>query len=1169
MMGPMTECQQKMFKLGRCLVGDPVDVVTGANIDSTCDFELPGPIPLTWRRYYNSAQNKWLRALGWGHTHEYDRLLRFDLDGMRYTGPDGTDIEFPPLEFDGAAVSNGGFTLTRVNALIYDLRYQYTPITRFRFKNFDSPARITHLIQGDYKVIFTYDYDHHLVKIVDALGRVLRIEHDNDGRILAFILTNSTQGERALVTYQYDNAGNLTHGIDAYGQSFSFSYDNERRILSRTDRRGYSFFFEYDNRGYCTHSYGEDGLFEVQLIYEPASKQTIVTKADGGKWTYKYNVNGVITHVIDPYGGVRVFELDEAGRIEHEIDENKNVSQFTYDHAGAPTGKIDPLGRFFPLAEQPEYLEVPEEPLSRELREEDIPESPAQCEYDDALEWEYVSLPTPHSPSLEVLPDYAKGLIKTVPPDRNVILENMAALGAVWEKESAGGVKSVYDELGLLKKEIWPDGTSCRWTYDANGNSCRYIDREGFQYIYEWTSWNLLAKETDPLGHVVTYRYTPNAKVATIVDAGGTCTDYSYDRKDRVIGIHRYGGDREQYQYDIANNLIAKLDNEGRTLVSYEIGSVNLKTAEHLASGEHHSFDYDEKGRVIRATTDAFEVTFAYDEYGNRIQDQRNRRGITHKFDRGIVVKTTALDRFTTCYTYKEDGSILIQDPGGQCHTVHVMEDGLLYRTMSNGMSEVSQYDPDERCLLRVIVFKPYSKVRSIQYEYSSEGNLRKVKDSEFGTFQYGYDARHRLSNFRLPCGDVQHITYDSADNLLQKPGCTGVTLREGNRLATANGDRFEYDDQGRISLWQTPKGAYHYQYTKGLLTRISTPEGEWQARYDSFGRRISKSFGNEHVEFFWDNYRLAAEINQNGGVRIYLYPDEFALVPIIFIDYEGVDTDPASGRRFFIFYNQVSTPILVTDESGKSVWNAKFEPYGMADINHDDSFHMPLRFPGHYLDVETGLHYNRYRYYCPKVGRYIQPDPVGLEGGLNLYAYTRNPLLDIDVLGLGPCGRNRRPRRGSRAGKRRQATRARRGRKRQARRERQARRLIEQMRYEVLGRLRQARAEGRNPGAISVVRDRRTGRTWVAESGQPRPTRDQVHPRLRRNYPPGGRSRERWEVENCAEFKGVNNALQDGARINDLDVYTISGRGPQAGQPYPRCQNCQQTVRGPRVLSE
>jgi len=65
------------------------------------------------------------------------------------------------------------------------------------------------------------------------------------------------------------------------------------------------------------------------------------------------------------------------------------------------------------------------------------------------------------------------------------------------------------------------------------------------------------------------------------------------------------------------------------------------------------------------------------------------------------------------------------------------------------------------------------------------------------------------------------------------------------------------------------------------------------------------------------------------------------------------------------------------------------------------------LRWPGHYFDPETGLHYNRYRYYDPRLGRYLQCDPLGHEGSpVNLYAYCPNPLVQVDVLGLDHDGK-------------------------------------------------------------------------------------------------------------------------------------------------------------------
>ena len=83
-------------------------------------------------------------------------------------------------------------------------------------------------------------------------------------------------------------------------------------------------------------------------------------------------------------------------------------------------------------------------------------------------------------------------------------------------------------------------------------------------------------------------------------------------------------------------------------------------------------------------------------------------------------------------------------------------------------------------------------------------------------------------------------------------------------------------------------------------------------------------------------------------------------------------------------------------------VWEAWYEPFGEAHIHPSSSVVNNIRLPGQYYDSETGLHYNYHRYYDPRTGRYLTPDPVGLQGGLNLFAYVgNNPTGYVDPSGL------------------------------------------------------------------------------------------------------------------------------------------------------------------------
>ncbi len=95
-----------------------------------------------------------------------------------------------------------------------------------------------------------------------------------------------------------------------------------------------------------------------------------------------------------------------------------------------------------------------------------------------------------------------------------------------------------------------------------------------------------------------------------------------------------------------------------------------------------------------------------------------------------------------------------------------------------------------------------------------------------------------------------------------------------------------------------------------------------------------------------------------------------------MFVEYANMESAPASGRAYYIFTDQIGTPVSVEDASQREVWRATYDPYGKCDLSPQNEIQLDLRFPGHYADPETGLHYNRRRYYSPTLGRYWPPTP-------------------------------------------------------------------------------------------------------------------------------------------------------------------------------------------------
>jgi len=113
------------------------------------------------------------------------------------------------------------------------------------------------------------------------------------------------------------------------------------------------------------------------------------------------------------------------------------------------------------------------------------------------------------------------------------------------------------------------------------------------------------------------------------------------------------------------------------------------------------------------------------------------------------------------------------------------------------------------------------------------------------------------------------------------------------------------------------------------------------------------------------------------------------------------------NGVLLYVHNDPLGTPQVLTDESGTTVWTASYDPFGKATVNEDpdgdgNAVTLNVRFPGQYYDKETGLHYNYFRYYDPDTGRYLTSDHIGINGGINTYAYVdENPLKYTDEEGL------------------------------------------------------------------------------------------------------------------------------------------------------------------------
>jgi RHS repeat-associated protein len=163
---------------------------------------------------------------------------------------------------------------------------------------------------------------------------------------------------------------------------------------------------------------------------------------------------------------------------------------------------------------------------------------------------------------------------------------------------------------------------------------------------------------------------------------------------------------------------------------------------------------------------------------------------------------------------------------------------------------------------------------------------------------------------------------------------------------------------------------------------------------YNGLGQRIIKNSGGVTTVFLYDfDGNIIGESDSSGSIsREYLYKGSSRLAMV----------DVPAGNMYYYGNDQLGTPQIMTDSTNTVVWEADYKPFGEADINPNSSVVNNFRFPGQYYDQETRLHYNYHRYYDPSTGRYLTADPIGLEGGMNLFTYAEgNPINTVDSRGL------------------------------------------------------------------------------------------------------------------------------------------------------------------------
>ncbi|EMI8364568.1 RHS repeat protein, partial [Pseudomonas aeruginosa] len=420
-------------------------------------------------------------------------------------------------------------------------------------------------------------------------------------------------------------------------------------------------------------------------------------------------------------------------------------------------------------------------------------------------------------------------------------------------------------------------------------------------------------------------------------------------------------------------------------------------------------------------------LVYRYDERGNLVEQVRSIR----------LDQQTLLDRVT--YRYDAANQLLEigypsglaigypRNAGGQVASVtlavgdkapstlvgqiaYLPFGPLLRLTWGNGIALSREYDQDYQLLRQKV--GPWQS----DYQHDANGNIQQHRHSLWGTLDYQYDPLDRLTEERGVQGGRSYA-YDAVGNRTQRsdnPASGGTASSQdyqyapdSNRLTAIGAQAVTSDAAGNLTQDRAArKLAYDAQ---GRLQSVSL-DGQQVAeyRYNALGQRIVKLTPESVTTYLYGpDGQLLGEAEHDGSGRklraqYYLWLDSLPLATIdADYDAQGKVGNPT---LLYLHGDHLDTPRLATDASGQIAWQWQSDAFGRGEALSQGSTQVNLRFPGQYYDAESGLHYNYFRDYDPETGRYVESDPIGLEGGINTYGYVNaNPINQTDWRGTVP----------------------------------------------------------------------------------------------------------------------------------------------------------------------
>ncbi len=823
---------------------------------------------------------------------------------------------------------------------------------------------------------YGYDVNGWLVSKTDWEGNLTT--YTRDGRGLVTSMTEAAGAPEArTITYTYDAVYRLPDVITEPGLSTDYNYDVQGRMVSETLTDTNS--GESRTTSYTYYADSVDGFGNVVLgrVHTIDGQRTDVTDVT----TFEYDANYRLTKTTNALGHVtEVTEYDSADRVVRSLDGNGVETYYTYDAEGRMLTKTEG-NNTWPLKNLTWYSYTDDGQLFQST-----PSNGAYTRY-------YYN-------------DQGRvRLTRNITNGQWVFYDNAGNVTLEKRKRIAGGTSDTYshhttfDELSRKLTDREEAGHETGYSYDLNSNLIKLVDANNNVTDYAFDGLDRMAGQVDALGGITSYNINALNQTETITDPRSNTTTYTYNAFGDVLTEISPDRGTMTYIYDEAGNVISMSDARGE-VVTYTYDALNRVSSVSYTSDSslNQSFTYDAVsgcgssiGRLCSVSDASGTTDYIYDALGRLTDVTETRASVSfttsYAYDlAGVLTGITLPSGRVITYGLDVDAQVesVTADVNGSATTIanNIMYQPfgpLLSLDYGNGVSLSNSYDLEYRLTARNI-----GSLFNQSYTHDPIGNITATSDDS-----YTYDALYRLIG-----ENSDSYTYDAIANRLTGKGVTYIYPSDSSRLSDIGVVSVTTDAAGNIT--QDVTRSYVIDAAGHVETVSVGGSVVGSYVYDANNQRAYKNAGGTVTHYVYGkNGFLYGEYDAAGNViREYVYLNG---EPIAQIDGGAL---PSGETLAYLHTDHLGTPRVASNDSGVSVWSWDSDAFGNGTPS--GSATVNLRFTGQYWDDESGLHYNWNRYYDPQTGRYVSSDPIGLDGGLNTFAYVEaNPVLNFDPRGL------------------------------------------------------------------------------------------------------------------------------------------------------------------------